>query len=235
MVIKTRSWIATFVALGLAALAIGLGVWQLGRADEKRDMISRAQERLTPVEIGRTLPWQSALSAESLDQQRVLLSGTWLFEKTIALDNRGWQGQAGVHVLTPLQLADSSIVWVNRGWMPKAPAAPFGEVPKASPAQALEGMALASVMKRMELSSNPQALRSGNLWQNFDWQAASEWLPGNVWPVIVWQAEDNGDGLKRELPDVGEDVSMHQGYAFQWFLMSLAALFFAWRLRPKVA
>jgi surfeit locus 1 family protein len=235
MVIKTRSWIATIVALGLALLAIGLGAWQLGRADEKRDMILRAQARATPVAIGQALPWQSGLSSDTLDQQRVLLSGTWLFEKTIALDNRGWQGQAGVHVLTPLQLADKSIVWVNRGWLAKAPAAPLGAIPQALPAQALEGIALASVMKRMELSSNPQALRSGNLWQNFDWQAAGEWLPGNVWPVIVWQAQDNGDGLKRELPDVGDDVSMHQGYAFQWFLMSLAALFFAWRLRPKTA
>jgi surfeit locus 1 family protein len=235
MVIKTRSWIATIVAIALALVAISLGVWQIGRADEKRDMILRAQERATPVAIGQNLPWQSGLSADAFDQQQVLLSGRWLFEKTIALDNRGWQGQAGVHVLTPLELPDGSFVWVNRGWLAKAPAAPLGDIPQALPAQALEGMALASVMKRMELSSRPEALRSGNLWQNFDWQAASDWLPENTWPVIVWQAQDNGDGLKREIPDVGDDVSMHQGYAFQWFLMSLAALFFAWRLRPRAA
>lgn len=235
MVIKTRSWIASFVAISLAVVAISLGVWQLGRAEEKRDMVIRAQDRLTPIEIGRALPWQSAVSAASLDQQRVLLSGTWLFEKTIALDNRGWEGQAGVHVLTPMRLIDGSIVWVNRGWMVKAPAAPLGDIPQAAEPQSLGGVALASIMKRMELSSSPQALRSGNLWQNFDWSAAQEWLPGNVWPVIVWQAQDNADGLKRKLPDVGDDVSMHQGYAFQWFLMSIAALFFAWRLRPKAA
>lgn len=233
MVNKTRSWIASIVALSLAALAVGLGIWQLGRADEKRTMIERAQDRQTPVEIGQTRRWQPDLGADTLDQQRVRLSGVWLFEKTIGLDNRGWKGQAGVHVLTPLQLADGSIVWVNRGWMQKAPAAPIGEIPKAAQPIGLEGVALASVMKRMELSSDPQALRRGNLWQNFDWTAAGERVPGNVWPVIVWQSQENGDGLKREIPDVGDDVSMHQGYAFQWFLMSVAALFFAWRLRPR--
>jgi surfeit locus 1 family protein len=233
MVNKSRSWIASIVAISLAALAVGLGIWQLGRADEKHAMIERAQSRLTPVEIGKQDRFRPDRAPEALDQQRVRLFGTWLFEKTIALDNRGWQGQAGVHVLTPLQLADGSMVWVNRGWMPKAPAAALGEIPKAMDPQGLEGTALASVMKRMELSTNPEALRKGNLWQNFDWPAANAWLPGDVWPVIVWQSQDNGDGLRREIPDVGEDVSMHHGYAFQWFLMSLAALFFAWRLRPK--
>ncbi len=235
MVIKTRSWIASIVALSLALVAISLGFWQLGRADEKRDMIAKAQARLVPIELGKALRWQQGLVANSLDQQRVMLSGTWVFEKTVALDNRGWQGQAGVHVLTPLQLADGSLVWVNRGWQAKAPAAPLGDSVRAADPQGLEGMALASVMKRMELSSDPQALRSGNLWQNFDWAAAQARVPGNIWPVIVWQIQDNGDGLKRALPDVKDDVSKHHGYAVQWFLMSLAALFFAWRLRPQVA
>jgi surfeit locus 1 family protein len=235
MVIKTRFWIASMVALLLALIAVGLGVWQLGRADEKRQMMERAQSRLMPIEIGQAKPWRPSLEADALDQQRVTLSGTWISEKTIALDNRGWEGQAGVHILTPVRLVDGSIIWVNRGWMAKAPAAALGDIPQAAAPQSLGGVALASIMKRMELSSSPQALRSGNLWQNFDWPAAQQWLPGNVWPVIVWQTQDNGDGLKRKLPDVGDDVSMHQGYAFQWFLMSIAALFFAWRLRPKTA
>jgi cytochrome oxidase assembly protein ShyY1 len=97
----------------------------------------------------------------------------------------------------------------------------------------MAGVALASVMRRMELSSAPQDLRDGNVWQNFDWDAANTWLKGNVWPVIVWQADDTADGLRRKLPEVSSDVPKHLGYALQWFLMSAAALFFAWRLRPQ--
>ncbi len=92
---------------------------------------------------------------------------------------------------------------------------------------------LGSVMRRMELSSNPAQLRQGRLWQNFDWDAAQEWLPGDAWPVIAWQTSDNDDGLARAVPEVRSDVSKHMGYAIQWFLLTALALFFAWRLRPR--
>jgi cytochrome oxidase assembly protein ShyY1 len=60
-------------------------------------------------------------------------------------------------------------------------------------------------------------------------------MPAETWPVIVWQTSENGDGLRRRVPEVTGDVPKHLGYALQWFLMGLVALFFAWRLRPVSA
>ncbi|WVN41899.1 SURF1 family protein [beta proteobacterium MWH-UniP1] len=237
MVNKTgwQAWIAVGVALSLAAIGVGLGFWQLGRADEKQAMMDLRGQRDRDIVIGDLLPWREERSAQSLDQQRVLLTGRWLADKSIALDNRAWEGQAGVHVLTPLQLKDGSLVWVNRGWWPKPPGVTQVDLPAptGSTVVSLSGVALASVMRRMELSSAPQDLRQGNVWQNFDWAAAKGWLTGNTWPVIVWQTGETGDGLRRKVPEVSSDVPKHLGYALQWFLMSAAALFFAWRLRPK--
>jgi surfeit locus 1 family protein len=236
MVIKTgwQAWIAVVVGLMLAALGVGLGIWQLGRADEKQAMMDLRSGREQAVALGQQIRWQPSVTAESLDQQRVLLSGRWLTEKSVVLDNRAWEGQAGVHVLTPLQLADESLVWVNRGWLAKPPGVTQVTIPPpAADAARLPGVALASVMRRMELSSAPQDLRQGNVWQNFEWAAASSWVDGNAWPVIVWQTGETSDGLRRKLPEVSSDVPKHLGYALQWFLMSAAALFFAWRLRPK--
>lgn len=236
MVIKSgwRAWIAVGVALILAAVGIGLGVWQLGRADEKEAMMALRKDRERDIVIGQQQRWQPDLSAQALDQQRVLLTGRWLSDQSIALDNRAWEGQAGAHVLTPMRLADGSLVWVNRGWMAKPPGVTQVDLPPpAGDAVMLSGVALASVMRRMELSSAPETLRQGNVWQNFEWQAALARVPGNTWPVIVWQTGDTADGLRRKLPEVSSDVPKHLGYALQWFLMSAAALFFAWRLRPK--
>jgi surfeit locus 1 family protein len=225
---------ATVVALMLAAVAVGLGLWQLGRASEKQSIMDLRSVRDHPVALGQGLPWRAGLQPGDLDQQRVVLTGRWLPDASVALDNRAWQGRPGVHVLTPLVLSDGSMVWVNRGWMPKAPAAPLENIPQpASEAAFIEGVALASVMRRIELSSDPASLRQGNLWQNFDWAAAADRVSNHAWPVIVWQTSDNGDGLMRSIPELKSDVPKHLGYALQWFLLALAALVFAWRLRPQ--
>ena len=233
-----KAWTAVAVALGLAVLGVGLGLWQLGRADDKRSMANARSERQLVLALGLDQPWQPGLTAQSLDQQRVALTGQWRHDKTIVLDNRAWEGRAGVHVLTPLQLPDKSLVWVNRGWFPKAPGAvapgEFKTPPRADDPIAMTGVALDSVMRRIELSADPQQLRQGLVWQNVDWALAQEWISGRVWPVIVWQTSDNGDGLMRRVPEVAGDIPKHIGYALQWFLMSAVALFFAWRLKPKL-
>ena len=229
-----RNLIGPGVAVILALTAAGLGVWQLGRADEKSAMMALRSERAEFLSLGSSTPFRSEVTAEDLDQQRVVVSGQWLFDRTLFLDNRAWEGQAGAHVLTPLKLSDQSLVWVNRGWLAKAPGiSVVPDIPQAPPATNLEGVALASVMKRMELSSDPAALRRDAVWQNFDWAAAKERAPGKVWPVIVWQTTENNDGLRRRVPEVSSDVPKHLGYAAQWFLMCVVALFFAWRLWKK--
>jgi surfeit locus 1 family protein len=230
---RVRSWGAVVVFLGLAATAIHLGVWQLGRADEKQALIDLRAKRTEPLEMGSTLLiWRTDRNAEDLDQQRVLITGRWRFDQSVALDNRAWEGRAGAHVLTPVVLADGSHVWVNRGWMPKPPGVNQVDIAAAPDPVRLQGMALASVMKRIELTRQDPTILPGNVWQNFDWQASGQRIGASVWPVIVWQTSDNNDGLLRKLPEVNSDVPKHLGYALQWFLIFLACLFFAWRLRP---
>jgi surfeit locus 1 family protein len=230
-----RAWAAVIVFLGLAATAIQLGLWQLSRADEKQAMIDLRIGRQTPVTLGGPeSPWKNGIAAQDLDQQRVVLTGKWLHSSSIALDNRAWEGRAGAHVLTPIVLPDSSRVWVNRGWMPKPPGVNQVVIPAAADGTRLEGLALASVMKRIELGKQAPGQGADNVWQNFDWQASQQRIGDDrVWPVIVWQITETSDGLLRRLPEVGDDVSKHLGYAMQWFLICLACLFFAFRLRPR--
>jgi surfeit locus 1 family protein len=229
-----RKYIGPAIALLLALVAVNLMLWQLDRADEKKAMLALRAERTAVVNLGTDHRWQSSETSAQWDQQQVAITGQWLLDKTIFLDNRAREGQSGVHVLTPVRLQDQSLVWVNRGWLAKPPGSSVIPAipPAAEPAQ-LQGVALAAVMRRMELSRDPAALRQGLLWQNFDWQAAGQHLPGNAWPVIVWQTTENADGLLRSVPEVTSDVPKHLGYALQWFLLCLVALFFAWRLWKK--
>ncbi len=245
---------ASWVCLALALLTLGLGLWQWDRSLEKTALAARVAESQAasalPFVPGQARDAFAETATQDLDRRVATLVGRWRDDKTLYLDNRSHDGAPGVHVLTPLVLQDGSLAWVNRGWAPKAPgeadprrsAFEAGELHRptsgAGPVQ-LEAVAMASLMRRLELRSDAADLRSGALWQNFEPVAAQEWLGPNktgaatrTWPVIFWQTSDTGDGLLRRIPTPDrEDIAKHEGYALQWWLMSLVALVFAWRLR----
>jgi surfeit locus 1 family protein len=245
---------ASWACLVLALLTLSLGLWQWDRSLEKTALASRVAESRSasakPFRAGQAQDNFAKAAMQDLDRRVATLVGRWQDDKTIYLDNRAHDGAPGVHVLTPMVLMDGSLAWVNRGWAPKAPGATdprrpafeAGELhrPVAEPGSVqLEAVAMASLMRRLELRSDAADLRSGALWQNFEPVAAQAWLesgktgePTRTWPVIFWQTSDTGDGLVRRIPTPDrEDIAKHEGYALQWWLMSLVALVFAWRLR----
>jgi surfeit locus 1 family protein len=246
---------ASTVALMVAALTLALGVWQWNRSLEKQAIFAAIERQAGKIDgsnvtIGRSLPWQLGRPAQELDRQEVSIQGHWLSDTTFYLDNRLVNGRPGVHVITAVQLPDQSLAWVNRGWAPKPPGL---DNPRArsliAGGQHLPGqqqaditaIGLASLLQRLELSADPQNLRQGALWQNVDWTAATERLTkagpqktirtDRIWPLIFWQTSETPDGLVRQVPAPPQDaVDKHRGYAFQWWMMALAALVFAWRL-----
>jgi len=248
--------LASGVALLLALLTLSLGFWQWNRSLEKQAIFEAIERQAaqrqgseTPS-LGASLPWQLGRPAQDFDRKEVAIRGRWLPDSTFYLDNRLLNGKPGVNVLTAVVLPDQSLVWVNRGWAPKPPGL---DNPRARslmsggqhlPEQAaadIRAVGLASLLQRLELSSDPQSLRQGALWQNVDWAVATQRVTNSaglktthgerVWPLIFWQTSDSSDGLLRQVPAPPSDaVDKHRGYAFQWWMMSLAALVFAWRL-----
>jgi surfeit locus 1 family protein len=245
------------VALACAVIAAALAVWQFQRASEKRAIaaaIAQAQDAAPIALVGATLPVSSETGL-ALDQARVRLSGSWLPDTTLYLDNRLLDGKPGVQVLTALLLDDGRVAWVHRGWAAKPPgdqgaaASPYlqGRLhrPQAAGRVELEAVAYASLMQRLTLAQaqNPESA----LWTNLDWDRLAVWLrtragplvpsPAGIWPLVFWQTSDSMDGLTRHLPQPPQDaVDKHLGYAFQWLLFCAVGLFFAWRLsRPEAS
>ena len=254
---------AVLFCLGLAILGLVLAHWQWSRAQFKEQQIERATAN-TSLGVGpgsrsalggAGLGWLQDRSADSLDQKTFLLKGgQWVAASQIFLDNRALNGRAGVHVLTAVRFEDGSIGWVNRGWAPKQPgsqgpvALPFIQAAVHPPNQAtldegIEVVAHQSLMRRVELSENDAVLRQGALWQNFDAKAAEDLLAKllpketlRIWPVIFWSTSASGDGLVQQPPRLAQDdVAKHYGYAFQWVLLTLVALFFAWKLGRRAS
>jgi surfeit locus 1 family protein len=108
---KPSFWL-TLLLLILALVFCWLGLWQLDRQAEKETL-------LETIENAPVLSIEQALVREQQYAQ-VEAYGQYDSQRHILLDNKIFNGRAGVHVITPFTLADGTMLLVNRGWLPLA-------------------------------------------------------------------------------------------------------------------
>ena len=229
---------ASLLVVGVTAR---LGFWQLSRAAEK-------QAWQTAMTMQRALPVVN-LSEQGLQNwgqtqwlhRRVIARGTWLPQFNVFLDNRQMDGRVGFFLLTPLQLENTpQAVWVQRGWLPRnfqerdqlpAIATPSGVV-------SLTARVALAPSKLLELGAPAPTKGFAHLRQNLDEAALQRetglnLLSGSLVQLSA-ESQEGGeappdDGLLRHWFEPGADMAKHQGYALQWFGMSvLAAAGFLW-------
>ncbi len=117
-----RAWVVVLATASAMALTAGLGFWQLGRAHTKIALQNRILEKNTQdVSVNASLiAINSEANWPNMLHRSVRLTGQWLTEKTVYLDNRQMGARQGFFVLTPLRLSGSdTVVVVQRGWIPR--------------------------------------------------------------------------------------------------------------------
>jgi surfeit locus 1 family protein len=238
---------ARLLVLAAAVLTAGvtarLGVWQLDRAAQKTALQATLDARRDlPALAPQDLPGDAASVAGVL-HRRITLQGVWLPEHTVYLENRQMQGRPGFFAVTPLALADGTAVLVQRGWLPRdlrdrtrvqAPPLPAGEVQLQAriappPARLYEFAGAAHGPIRQNLNLAAYALET-----RLRLRPLSA-LELDVGPALPGQAL-RPDRLLRDWPLLAADIHKHQGYAFQWFALSvLTIVLYVWFqiLRPR--
>jgi surfeit locus 1 family protein len=206
---------------GIAA-AVALGMWQLGRAAEKRD----AQERFAKLTVQPPIHVSGAeLSAGDVALRRVEARGVYDPRYAVFIDNRIYHGVPGYEVVTPLKLEGSErYVLVNRGWVAgNANRAQLPAVNTPSGLVAVQGVAIVPHLRTLELSAN---VMEGPVWQNLTIERYRSARPIAIQPFVIREEDAAQDGLVRDWdpPDFG--IDRHYGYAFQWFALALTILVF---------
>ena len=228
-VYSARFWVVTVAALLTVALTFSLGQWQLGRAAQKQALQASLDQKkeLTPFVNAELLASQNGVSPELVDR-RIELTGRWLNEQTVYLDNRPMNAKPGFWVMTPLLLTGSDkAVLVQRGWIPRD----FGdrtalaqiETPK-QPVTLLGRMAPAPAKLYAFKGAD-----TGRIRQNLDIPtfAAETGLP--LISALVIQIDPASDGLQRDWAAPNTGVDKHYGYAVQWFgLCALVLGLYGW-------
>ncbi|WP_420994929.1 SURF1 family protein [Cupriavidus sp. 30B13] len=108
---------AVLAAFAFSVL-VGLGTWQVQRRAWKLDLIERVNSRVhaPPVAAPGPAQWPQ-VSVASDEYKHVRVSGTFLNDRETLVQAVTDLG-GGFWVVTPLRMADGSVVLVNRGFVP---------------------------------------------------------------------------------------------------------------------
>jgi cytochrome oxidase assembly protein ShyY1 len=249
--VKGIALLPSIAAFLLVVLTVSLGNWQTRRAEEK--VALQAERDQAAAQAPVTLDARALTAPDALLGRRVIADGHFLERYSVFIDNRGYRGQAGFHVLTPFRLEGlAETVLVLRGWVPQDPAA-RGRLPTiAAPSTRvrIEALAQRDLDQVLELMKAAPPGPEDRLWQNASISAMSQWSGLALLPVVLRQTTESpvlSEGaptaspapravaLVRDWPSPGAGVGKHRGYAFQWYSIAVLVtglwLIFFWRSR----
>ncbi|WIO74248.1 SURF1 family protein [Porticoccaceae bacterium LTM1] len=216
-VVTQLNWKLIGLAAVLLPVLVSLGFWQLERADQKREILSKLEQQQSQPPV---------LLADLNTPSRyhpVTLQGHFDNNHYFLLDNRVHKGRPGYEVLVPFRDQSGATVLVNRGWVEaplyrdQLPAVEAIDVrltmngtiyspleqPKTFPVSAA---GWPKVIQTVEMDQLAQQL--GKPLESYTVRLA-EYQPGSL--VIDW-------------PAVNVQPEKHTAYAVQWFAMALALL-----------
>jgi cytochrome oxidase assembly protein ShyY1 len=221
---RTIPFIATLI---LVLLGIALGNWQTRRAEEKTALQQRLDQGM--VASPQTLDG-SPVDPARLEYHRVIVTGEFVPNWPVFLDNRPQAGRAGFILLMPFKIAGSEkTVLVARGWLPRNTAEHDRLPPFTTPAgqQKIEGRAVRQLARVMQLGT-PAALQPKAIVQNTSPAEFAQASGLDLLPVVIEQTGPSlpGEPLIRDWPAPSLDIDRHKGYAVQWYALALMAFLF---------
>ena len=213
----------TLLTLAALAVLIRLGVWQLERLEQRRAFNARVTAQLEQPALNLSASTLTK-NLTGLEYRAATVTGVYGFSQQVALRNQVYNGQLGVHLLTPLIISGTeTAVLINRGWVPAEATAP-------EQWRAYDEPGTVEVSGRIRLSQNQLVL--GGM---FDVQGpSSAWNQVNVerigqqidWPLLPVYIQQTPTVAEASLPARAEpplDLSdgPHLSYALQWFLFAV--------------
>jgi len=220
--------ITSLLALVFFSLFISLGFWQLDRANYKRTLYSDFENRQSGQAIDLNHDNTKLSDKEEIIWRHVNATGEFLEQYQILLDNQVEKGQAGYYVYTPFKLEQSEhAVLVNRGWLST------DNDRTVSPALIMTndlvnimGLAKEEPKTGLLLKNMPPEQMNKGVYrvQRLNINEVAELTKTKLLPYIVRLEPESKHGYRRQWQLPGSGVSIHNGYAFQWFAFATVLL-----------
>ena len=237
----------TLATIIVMALCIKAGLWQYNKAQLKLALQTQLNARLTEPAVALTdqLIADKITASKDLRYLRVKFTGVYDTRYQVLLDNQVENTVAGYQVLTPVQVQGSKLyVLLNRGWVAGAPNQvgvnrPLPVINTPQGLQEIEGDIALPAAKFFSLEAPPAINGQWQpVWQYLELQRYAKSVPFSIQPFVVrLDAKNDAGGFIRNWPPPGENISMHLGYAYQWFgfALTLLVIYFVLNLKKNFA
>lgn len=226
-----RQYFPLLAGIFFTVLFISLGRWQLDRAAEKKVLLDAFEGG-----AGYTEPTDFERLAE---YDRIRVSGRYLPDRQILIDNIPLDGRLGYYAITPFELpGEDALLLVNRGWTPKSDRLDK-DIANLSVDDGFR------VVKGLVGHLPRVAIRPGEAFAvHGDWprlaiypelEEVGEELDETLLPVVLLLSAGEDDGFVRRWQPDTSGPATHYGYAFQWFAMAAAVvLIVGWHVRKRI-
>jgi surfeit locus 1 family protein len=214
------NWRMLMLAIFAICFFMGLGFWQIHRAQEKQQILSEQASMLQQ----KPIKWSPEMVLPK-PFQPVEITG--VFSKTILLlDNQHNQHQFGYNVISPILLNDHSVVLVDRGWVAGNPSRKeFPEIFVPSLEQTITGTVYFPSAKGILLGEIVEKKEANiTIIESLDIPTIRQLLHNKLYPFIIRLDKNEANGFIREWAAVSMPPQRHYAYALQWFSFALVVL-----------
>jgi len=239
LLLRPRWILFSLLALAVFAIFLRLGFWQLDRLTERRALNARVATNVAQPPLvmdGASLP----ANLSEMEYRSVEVTGEYDFSGQVGLRNQIWNGQPGLHLLTPLVISGGeAAVVVDRGWIPMTDSNRADWVKYNQ-----DGTVTVKGVIRRPNTGNPNVPQvrdsSGQveLWSGPDVGGIQKQVARPLVPMYIQaslQAGHSGPPYQKD-PVIDLSEGPHLGYALQWFAFAaIAAIGYPLLIRRTLA
>ena len=203
----------------LLILVLSLGVWQIDRGYNKKELENTFLERQSqPV---KEIKYNEFLESDLY--RNVVLEGKYL-EKIFFLDNRIHNGKPGLKVFSPFETTNNNLVLVSRGWIELEDRSKLPTINTTKNVLKLQGVLRPEsqdfVLENEEMNNknNPILLQTVNL------SELSNFLGKPLSPYILELSELSESAFVKTWQPINLSSFRHFGYAVQWFGLAVVLI-----------
>ena len=219
MKVLISNWKASLTFLLLLLLVLSLGVWQIDRGYNKKELENTFLERQSqPV---KEIKYNEFLESDLY--RNVVLEGKYL-EKIFFLDNRIHNGKPGLKVFSPFETTNNNLVLVSRGWIELEDRSKLPLINTTKNVLKIQGVLRPEsqdfVLENEEMNNrnNPILLQTVNL------SELSNFLGKPLSPYILELSELSESAFVKTWQPINLSSFRHFGYAVQWFGLAVVLI-----------